>query len=603
MSERETFLIQRTSSPADMASACSILYEEQVLCSICLGEFNEPVSTPCGHNFCKGCITQYWKSQDNAQCPLCKRRLGNKPKLKVNTEFRDMVEHFNRMRVQGGPKIVAQPGEVPCDVCTKPKLKAHKTCLVCLASYCEPHLESHQNLKKHKLIDPVSNLADRVCKKHDKMLELFCRTDQQCVCIMCLNDDHTGHEAVPLERAFQEWRGGYENVTSEMKKTENSISESVKNIRCFVEQSRETTADEIRETVQILTTFVASVEKYQGELVEAIEQKQKDIEKQAENQTTLLEQSLSELRRLRCDVEQFIQSEDYLCLLQNFPFNVTSDNTHLTDQPTGSILRMTQDIPDIGLHRHIEMVKKSVGQIEETLRNEMEMLIQKVRSSDSYDAPTQSHVVENMADNNFLPELWSQPQGELMKIQQSNAVDLTLDPYTASNWLKVSDDGKRLTSRGRQQIFSSFFGRPFKYLPYVLAKEGFSSGRFYYEVQVGGCKRWLLGVVKEFINREMYSVPTPEDGAWILNRPSNMFLTVGVFVDYEEGKVSFYNVEARSEIFTFTGCSFKETTPLRSFLSSVAGISSIHRPKIYPVFGIYDYYYGDNIVITPVSKP
>ncbi|XP_007564534.1 E3 ubiquitin-protein ligase TRIM39-like [Poecilia formosa] len=549
-----------------MASACSILYEEQVLCSICLGEFKEPVSTPCGHNFCKGCITQYWNSQDNAQCPLCKRRLGNKPELKVNTEFRDVVEHFNRMRVQGGPKIVAQPGEVPCDVCTKPKLKAHKTCLVCLASYCKPHLESHQNLKKHKLIDPVSNLEDRVCKKHDKMLELFCRTDQQCVCMMCLNDDHTGHEAVPLERAFKDWRGMYENMTLKMKKTEIFSFLSVKNIRCFVEKSRETTVDEIRETVQILTAFVASVQKYQGELVEAIEQKQKDIEKQAEDQTTLLEQGISGVRRLRCDIEQLMQSEDYLYLLQNYPFNVMSENTHLMDQPTDSILRMTQDIPDIGQQGHIEMVKKSVGQIEETLRNEMKMLIQKVRSPDSCDAPTQSHAAENMSDN-LLPELWSQPQDELMKIQQCNAVDVTLDPYTASNWLKVSGDGKRLTFRGHQQIFSSFFGRPFKYLPYVLAKEGFSSGRFYYEVQVSNCKRWLVGVVKEYINREINSIPTPEDGAWILNTPRNMFLnqiqTIGVFVDYEEAKVSFYDVEARSEICTFTEGSFMETTPLR----------------------------------------
>ncbi|XP_014882329.1 E3 ubiquitin-protein ligase TRIM39-like [Poecilia latipinna] len=549
-----------------MASACSILYEEQVLCSICLGEFKEPVSTPCGHNFCKGCITQYWNSQDNAQCPLCKRRLGNKPELKVNTEFRDVVEHFNRMRVQGGPKIVAQPGEVPCDVCTKPKLKAHKTCLVCLASYCKPHLESHQNLKKHKLIDPVSNLEDRVCKKHDKMLELFCRTDQQCVCMMCLNDDHTGHEAVPLERAFKDRRGMYENMTLEMRKTEIFSFLSVKNIRCFVEKSRETAVDEIRETVQILTAFVASVQKYQGELVEAIEQKQKDIEKQAEDQTTLLEQGISGVRRLRCDIEQLMQSEDYLYLLQNYPFNVMSENTHLMDQPTDSILRMTQDIPDIGQHGHIEMVKKSVGQIEETLRNEMKMLIQKVRSPDSCDAPTQSHAVENMSDN-LLPELWSQPQDELMKIQQCNAVDVTLDPYTASNWLKVSGDGKRLTFCGHQQIFSSFFGRPFKYLPYVLAKEGFSSGRFYYEVQVSNCKRWLVGVVKEYINREINSIPTPEDGAWILNTPRNMFLnqiqTIGVFVDYEEAKVSFYDVEARSEICTFTEGSFMETTPLR----------------------------------------
>ncbi|KAM4712367.1 E3 ubiquitin-protein ligase TRIM39-like [Anableps anableps] len=591
-----------------MASACSILYEEQVLCSICLGEFNEPVSTPCGHNFCKGCITQYWNSQNNgpAQCPFCKKRLGNKPKLQVNSEFRDVVEHFNHMRVKGGPKIIAQPGEVPCDVCTKPKLKAHKTCLVCLASYCEPHLESHQNLKKHKLIDAVSNLDDRVCKTHNKMLELFCCIDQQCVCLMCLNDDHTGHEAVPLERAFKDRRGKYENMTSEMKKMENAKSESVKKIKCSVEQSRNTAVDEIRETVQILTTFIASVQKCQGELVEAIEQKQKDIEKQAEDQITLLEQDLCDVRRRRCDTEQLMQTEDYLYLLQNYPSKLTSENTDLMDPLTDSILSLTQDIPDVGQHVYIEMVKKSVAQIEETLSNEMGMLIQKVWSSDSCDAPTQSHTAENMTDNHFIPELWSPPQDELMKIQQCNAVNVTLDPYTANCWLMVSDDGKQLSFRRRQSIFPSFFARPFKYQPYVLAKEGFSSGRFYYEVRVSCSKSWLLGVVKESIDRDIYSIPTLEDGAWICYKTSNMFLnqiqTVGVFVDYEEGKVSFYDVEARSQICSFTGGTFMETTALRSFLYSVAGVLPIYRPKIYPVFGMYGYDYRDNLVITPVSK-
>ncbi|TNN37028.1 GTP-binding protein 2 [Liparis tanakae] len=75
----------------------------------------------------------------------------------------------------------SRPGEVPCDVCTGTKLKALKSCLVCLVSYCETHLEPHltvSRLKRHQLINPVENLEDRMCVKHDKPLELFCRTDQ-----------------------------------------------------------------------------------------------------------------------------------------------------------------------------------------------------------------------------------------------------------------------------------------------------------------------------------------------------------------------------------------------------------------------------------------
>ncbi|XP_036004684.1 E3 ubiquitin-protein ligase TRIM7-like [Fundulus heteroclitus] len=588
-----------------MASACSILYEEQLLCSICLGAFNEPVSTPCGHNFCKGCITQYWNSQINgpAQCPLCKEKLGNEPKLRVNTEFRDVVEHFNRIREKDGPKNIAQPGEVPCDVCNEPKLKAHKTCLVCLASYCEPHLESHQKLKKHKLIDPVSNLEDRVCKKHGKMLELFCRTDQQCVCTMCLNDDHAAHEAVTLERAFKDRRVTLENVASEMKKKENAKSARVEKMKCSGEQSRRFAVDGIREIVQILTALVASVQKGQGELVEAIEQKQKEAEKEAADQITLLEQDLSDLRRRRRDTEELLQSEDYLYLLQNCPSTLTPEN--LTEPLPDSTFPLTRDLPEAGQHLYLEMVKKSVAQIEETLSGEMEMLVQKVRSSDCCAAPEQSQAAD-MTNNYFVPELWSPIQDELMKIQQCDAVSVTLDPYTANHRLTVSADGKRLTCGRSQQAFPSLFARPFKCQPLVLAKEGYSSGKFYYEVRVSSSKSWLLGVVKESINRDIINPPDIEDGAWTFCIPNNIFLnqiqTVGVFVDYEEGEVSFYDVEARFRMLHITGGTFMETTTaLRSFLYSMAGVSTIHRPKVYPVFGIYGCNYGDNLVITPVS--
>uniref|UniRef100_A0A3Q2UM99 B box-type domain-containing protein n=1 Tax=Fundulus heteroclitus TaxID=8078 RepID=A0A3Q2UM99_FUNHE len=268
--------------------------------------------------------------------------------------------------------------------------------------YCEPHLESHQKLKKHKLIDPVSNLEDRVCKKHGKMLELFCRTDQQCVCTMCLNDDHAARVTL-------------ENVASEMKKMEKAKSVRVEKMKCSGEQSTRFAVDGIREIVQILTALVASVQKGQGELVEAIEQKQKEAEKEAADQITLLERDLSDLRRRRCDTEELLQSEDYLYLLQNSPSTLTPEN--LTEPLPDSTFPLTRDLPEAGQHLYLEMVKKSVAQIEETLSGEMEMLVQKVRSSDCCAAPEQSQAAD-MTNNYFVPELWSPIQDELMKIQQ-----------------------------------------------------------------------------------------------------------------------------------------------------------------------------------------
>ncbi|MED6243104.1 hypothetical protein ATANTOWER_015009 [Ataeniobius toweri] len=369
------------------------------------------------------------------------------------------------MREKDGPKIVAQPGEVSCDVCTEQKLKAHKTCLVCLASYCELHLESHQNLKKHKLIDHVSNLEGRVCKKHDKVLELFCRTDQQCVCLMCLNDNHAEHEAVPLERGFKDRRAMFENLASEMKKMENAKSVSLKKMKSSVQKHRKVSVNDIGQVVQILAALVASLQRKQDELVKVIEQKQKESEKQVENQITLPEEDLSDLSRRRSEIEQVIQSKDYLCLLQNCPSKLPPDNTNLTDPLTEQ-------------HTYAGIVKQSVAQIKERISYEMDMLNHKIRSSDCCDPSEQSEEAENMRARKSLQDVWRPPKDKLMMFHQCNAVKVTFNPYSAHPHLIVSADGKTLSYGQSKQLFPAL-GWRFISGYAVLAKEGFSSGRFY----------------------------------------------------------------------------------------------------------------------------
>uniref|UniRef100_A0A3B5KQQ1 RING-type domain-containing protein n=1 Tax=Xiphophorus couchianus TaxID=32473 RepID=A0A3B5KQQ1_9TELE len=165
-----------------------LLSEEQFLCSICLDLFKDPLTTPCGHNFCKNCITQHWDVNHCSECPLCKRDFGARPELEINTY------------------IPAKPGEIPCDLCSETKLKALKSCLVCLLFYCETHLEPHltaPRLKKHQLMEPVENLEEMLCKKHDKTLELFCKTDQTCICCLCSVLVHKSHQFVPLSHQYE----------------------------------------------------------------------------------------------------------------------------------------------------------------------------------------------------------------------------------------------------------------------------------------------------------------------------------------------------------------------------------------------------------------
>ncbi|KAI5607946.1 E3 ubiquitin-protein ligase TRIM39, partial [Silurus asotus] len=174
----------------------SLLSEEQLLCPICLDVFTDPVTTPCGHNFCKSCLTQCLMKSQHCYCPLCKEKFTKSPDMKINTTLREVADHFKKKSVPDKPEIL-------CDVCTEEKVKAVKSCMDCCASFCKSHLGPHTyvpRLKKHKLINPVEKLEDYICQKHEKALELFCRDDQTSVCQFCTEGDHKNHNTVPIEK-------------------------------------------------------------------------------------------------------------------------------------------------------------------------------------------------------------------------------------------------------------------------------------------------------------------------------------------------------------------------------------------------------------------
>ncbi|XP_049430820.1 E3 ubiquitin-protein ligase TRIM21-like [Epinephelus fuscoguttatus] len=518
-----------------MSAASCLLTEDQFLCSICLDVFTDPVAIPCGHTFCKTCITEHWSTNVQCQCPNCKKGFKTRPELQVNTFISEMAAQFRQSAQQkasssSSEQQVSKPGEVPCDVCTGTKLKALKSCLVCLESYCETHLEPHltrSGLKKHQLIDPVENLEGRMCLQHDKLLELFCKTDQMCVCVLCTVLDHKTHDVVPL-------REEYEGKKAELGKTEAEIQQmiqkrrlKIEEIKHSVELSEEDADREIADGVQVFTALKESVERSQAELIDTIKEKQRKTEKQAEGFIKELEQEISELKKRSTEVEQLSRSEDHLHVLQSFMFLNTAPPT--------------KDWTEVNIHppSYEGTVVRAVSQLEETLSKQTKKLF----------------------------------EVELKRAQQS-AVDVTLDPDTAHPELILSDDGKQVKHGDDWENLPDNPER-FVNFPSVLAKQSFSSGKFYFEVQVKGKTKWDLGVVRESINRKEEFVPNPQNGQWIIwLRNENDYYTaanhivhvslksrpqkVGVFVDYEEGLVSFYDVYTAALIYSFTDCSFTE---------------------------------------------
>ncbi|XP_065150262.1 E3 ubiquitin-protein ligase TRIM39-like [Paramisgurnus dabryanus] len=502
-------------------SSSSVSLSEELQCCICLDVFSDPVSTPCGHNFCRICLKQCWDNSQIYSCPYCKETFSKRPELNINTTLREVTLIFKE-------KFSLRRSEVLCDVCDERKLKALKSCLTCQASYCETHLEPHQrvlNLKKHKLLDPVENIKDYICEKHERPLELFCRDDQTCVCVFCTDGDHKNHNTVPLEEESKEKKTQLMKTQTDIQQMIQKRIKKIQDIKHSAELRKRSREQEKAASVEVFSDLIRSIERCQTELLEMMEEEQKAEEKQDEDLIKDLEQEITELKWRDSELEKIKHSEDHLHLIQIDP----SSLYRAPDMKNWSEISMKT-------HVSVETLRRALTQLQETLNEKLTQTV-------------------------------------LMKMQQY-AVDVTLDPDTAHPKLVLSEDRKQVK---HGDIKHKLPDNPKRFVRFVcvLGKEGFTSGRFYFEVQVKDKTEWDLGVVRESVNRKGEITLKPQNGFWTVwlrkeneyeacdDPPVSLCLKVkpqkvGVFVDYEEGLVCFYDVESRSHIYSFTAQTFTE---------------------------------------------
>ncbi|XP_062293858.1 E3 ubiquitin/ISG15 ligase TRIM25-like [Scomber scombrus] len=179
--------------------------EDELTCSICLSTFDSPVTIPCGHNFCQDCLIASWEDTYYS-CPQCRTHFDIKPELKKNTVLSTVVETFRASSSQSEVGLSEEEEEeeededeeegedspeedevLRCDTCME--AEASKTCLTCMASFCEEHLRPHlenPKLSLHQLSEPLHDLMERICKDHHKMMEFYCTQHDRLICSVCL---------------------------------------------------------------------------------------------------------------------------------------------------------------------------------------------------------------------------------------------------------------------------------------------------------------------------------------------------------------------------------------------------------------------------------
>ncbi|KAM9466416.1 E3 ubiquitin-protein ligase TRIM21-like [Clarias gariepinus] len=517
-------------TPAEFAGdSSSLLTEEQLKCFICLEVFTDPITTPCGHSFCKSCIIQSWNTTQNCYCPYCKEKFTKRPELKINVTMREVADCFKK-------KISSDKSRVFCEICPGAKEKAIKSCLDCGVNFCESHLEPHNialNYKKHKLINAVKNLERYICQKHKRPLELFCRDDQECVCQFCTEGDHKNHKVITLEEESGQRKSQLGKTQTELQQMIQDRQKKIEEINDSVELSKRKTDKEKSDSVEFLTNLIRFIERSQAEQLEMMEEKQKAAEQQADGLIKELQQEITDLETKYTELEQLSHTDDHLHFLQRYTSLCRAPHTR-----NWSEIRINIEV-------NVDTMRMALSHLQQTLNKKLSR-----------------NLNENLKETG-------------LKMRQEYAVDVSLDPDTANPYLILSNDGKQVTYGDTKQNLSDTPKRFSKY-SMVLGKQGFSSGRFYYEVQVSGKTEWDLGVVKESVNRKgTIETFKPQNGFWtLILRKGNKYTVrddpsiplplseklqkVGVFVDYEEGLVSFYDVETSSLIYSFTGQSFTE---------------------------------------------
>nr|XP_055059281.1 E3 ubiquitin/ISG15 ligase TRIM25-like [Misgurnus anguillicaudatus] len=504
-----------------MAEASVSLAQDQFSCSICLDLLKNPVTIPCGHSYCMSCITDYWDQKRYYSCPQCRQTFTKRPVLGKNTMLAEVVEKLKMTKLQDArpDHCYAEPGDVECDVCTERKHKAVKSCLVCLNSYCQNHLEQHENLfkgKKHNLIDATGRLQQMICPQHEKLLEFYCKTDQQFICLRCMVGNHKNHQTISAKDERTEKR---KELKETQRKYQQRIQESQKKLqelRDAVETHKRSAQTAVDDTERIFTQLIRSIERRRSEVTQLIRDQEKTAVSEAEGLLKRLEQEIDDLRRRDAELEQLSHTDDHIHFLQSFK-SVPLESTNSVNP--------------------LSCFDESVFHLREKLEN---LCREEIKT------------ISDQVINITTMEL--QIRQEILKYFRQ----FTLDPNAAHKRLCLSEGNRVITNTNTIQLYPDHPDR-FDFYPQVLCSESVS-GRCYWEVEWSGMV--LISVSYKSISRKGDSDDCRfgrNDQSWCLycsdsscsfwhnNIETKLPVVlrssrIGVYVDHSAGSLSFYSV-------------------------------------------------------------
>ncbi|XP_033896976.2 E3 ubiquitin/ISG15 ligase TRIM25-like isoform X3 [Acipenser ruthenus] len=349
--------------------------EEELTCSICLSIFNNPVTTPCGHNFCLSCLELTWKDDlaIGYSCPQCRHQFYAKPTLHKNTVLATVVATVSKSlkdKSQDETKgAVLDSTVIFCDTCMVNK--ASKTCLTCMVSYCDSHLRPHHEnpvFQGHQLTEPLPDLQQHICKEHHKTLEFYCKDHNKCICGACLHshltcrfaslDGEIAEKEKKLKEKVVTLRGQIEktkNVIFEMKGEQSSLRDSAANRKAALEAEYRVMKD--------------LIEKDEREAMNLVDTEEQSAQARIQSLMHKITKNIEEMSSCKDQIESVLAQGQRITLLQctvEFPqlptfthapgINMNSKQLKMYNSSATSLKKYLTDVLSLPVEERVQML-------------------------------------------------------------------------------------------------------------------------------------------------------------------------------------------------------------------------------------------------------
>ncbi|XP_056588366.1 tripartite motif-containing protein 16 [Triplophysa dalaica] len=463
---------------------------------------------------CPGCLQD---PQINI-CPQCEHTSTSEtdPDQPESLERADpdrsvasVIERLERTDLQTD-ECETEGADGECDACAVRKAKALKSCQGCLASRCDAHF-----------ITDLRTCETQTCSRHDRPLEVYCRSDQMCVCFLCLLDEHKGHDVVSVASGRAEKQTHLEETVKKVKDRETELNDVKRAADILMNLSEAT--EEAGE--RIFTELIDFIQRSHTEVMTLIQNHMRAEMNQIQQHVEGLEEKISELKWEDSELRRLSDTEHHVSYLQKVLSSQREDFSSQTINPQFSFGE----------------VIKSLTSFTQQTRDIWTLEIRRINSAVK-------------RDQILLP---SEPKTREDFLQF--LVPLSLDPNTAHRNLGLTDQNRAVACSTESQSYPEHPER-FQWWAQVLTREGLT-GRCYWEVIWRGLYGVDIAVAYKDIkrtgdgddsgfgyNRDSWSLDCSESRCALVHDNTETEMTgavshrIGVYLDYRAGLLSFYSI-------------------------------------------------------------